>query len=148
MNVMFICTGNICRSAMAHHMFEKITKQYNKDIKVFSCGTYAQNGDVPTDEAIEVMQKYEVDLRPHRATNIENSNIYDMDLILCATMDHKKMVNQMYPELKDKVYTMKEYAKYPKFNLNISDPWGYGIDVYKNCAKEIKECLDKIIKRL
>ncbi len=43
MKIMFICTGNICRSAMAHKMLEKKAKEKNKNIEVYSCGVYAQN---------------------------------------------------------------------------------------------------------
>ena len=67
MKIMFICTGNICRSAMAHVMFAKIAKEQNKDIQVYSCGVYAENGDVSTKEAIETMHEYGIDLRNHRA---------------------------------------------------------------------------------
>lgn len=148
MKIMFICTGNICRSAMAHAMFDKKIKESNKNIQVYSCGVFAENGDVPTHEAIETMKEYGIDLKSHRSTNIKNSNIEDMDLILCATHSHKRNVLLMYPELEGKVYTMKEYAGYDKNNLDIKDPWGYGIDVYKKCAKEIEECLDKIIARI
>ena len=90
MKIMFICTGNICRSAMAHRMLEKKVDQLQiKNIEVFSCGIYAQNGDVPTYEANNVMKEYDVDLSKHKATNIQNSKITDMDLILCATNSHK-----------------------------------------------------------
>lgn len=43
MKIMFICTGNICRSAMAHVMLEKRAKEENKDIEVYSCGVFAEN---------------------------------------------------------------------------------------------------------
>ena len=82
MKIMFICTGNICRSAMAHRMLEKRVKDLNRDdIEVYSCGVFAYNGDRPTSQGIEVMKNYEVDLTSHRATNIHNSNIEDMDII-------------------------------------------------------------------
>ncbi len=148
MKIMFICTGNICRSAMAHAMFTKLVKEKKKKIEVYSCGIYAENGDTPTYEAIETMSEYGIDLRDHRATNIRNSNIKDMDVILCATTSHKNSVISMYPDLKEKTFTMKEYAGYPQNDLDIKDPWGYGIDVYKNCAKEIQECLNKIIEKI
>lgn len=144
MKIMFICTGNICRSAMAHAMLDKKVKEENKDIQVFSCGVYAEDGDGPTAEAIETMREYGVDLRTHRATNIRNSKIEDMDIILCATIRHKNSVISMYPNLKEKVYTMKEYAGYPQNNLDIDDPWGYGIEVYRKCAKEIEDCINKL----
>ncbi len=146
MKIMFICTGNICRSAMAHAMLQKMAEENKKNIEAYSCGIYAQNGDIPTDEAISVMKNYNVDLTKHRATNIKNSNIEEMDVILCATETHKNMVVNIYPNLVKKIFTIKEYAGYNREDLSIEDPWGYGLNVYKNCAKEINECLEKIIK--
>ena len=147
MNIMFICTGNICRSAMAHAMLEKKIKEINKDIEVYSCGIFAENGDISTNEAVQTMKEYDIDLKKHKATNIQNSNIKGMDIILCATTAHKNNVINMYPELKEKIFTMKEYAGYDNNDLDIKDPWGYGIDVYKRCAKEIEECINKYIKK-
>ena len=147
MKIMFICTGNICRSAMAHVMLEKKAKEENKDIKVYSCGVFAMEGDTPTYEGIQVMKEYGIDLRNHRATNIKNSNIEDMDIILCATTSHKNNVINMYPNLKEKVYTMKEYAGYDKNDMDIKDPWGYGIETYRKCAAEIEDCIDKLMLR-
>lgn len=143
MKIMFICTGNICRSAMAHRMLEKRAKEEKKNIEVYSCGVYAVNGDVPTYEGIEVMREYGIDLSKHRATNIRNSGIEDMDVILCATNSHKNSVIAMYPALKEKVFTIKEYAGY-RDNLDIKDPWGYGIETYKICASEINDCINKM----
>ena len=148
MKIMFICTGNICRSAMAHRMLEKRAKELNKDIEVYSSGIWAQNGDVPTYEGITTMKDYGIDLSTHRATYIENSPIEEMDVILCATLNHKRNVLSMYPELKDKVFTMKEYVGFPANDLDIRDPWGYGLDVYKKCAKEIEICIEKIIQKI
>ena len=150
MKIMFICTGNICRSAMAHRLLEKKLKEQNrKDIEVYSCGIYAETGDGPTEEAIQVMKDMEVDITKHRATNIKKSNIQEMDIILCATNSHKNMVISMYPELKEKTYTLKQYVKYNKENhdpIDISDPWGYGESIYRYCANEIDECLDMLLK--
>ena len=105
-------------------------------------------GDVPTYEGIDVMREYGIDLSKHRATNIRNSNIKDMDIILCATSSHKNNVISMYPELKEKVYTMKEYAGYDKKDIDIKDPWGYGIAIYRMCAAEIEDCIDKYLKNI
>lgn len=111
MKIMFICTGNICRSAMAEGILKKIAKDKNLKIEVYSCGIYAQDGDYATYNAVESAKYYDVDISNHRATNIRNSKINEMDVILCATESHKQLVLHMYPKLTGKVYTMKEYAE-------------------------------------
>lgn len=146
MKLMFICTGNICRSAMAHVMLEKRAKEENKNIQVYSCGVFADNGDRPTEEAISVLATiYDVDLSKHRATNIANSPIEEMDVILCATTSHKNNVLNRYPELKEKVFTMKEYVGYPENDLDINDPWGCSYETYRKCAREIADVIEKIV---
>lgn len=146
--IMFICTGNICRSAMADALMKKLAKDSNKDIEVYSCGIFAEDGDMPTFNAVEAIKEYDVDLKLHRATNIRNSRIEDMDIILCATVSHKNNVINMYPNLKDKIFTIKEYADYDKNDLDIPDPWGYDIETYKFCASTISKCLNKIIDKI
>ena len=152
MKIMFICTGNICRSAMAHWLLKKKLKDLKReDIQVYSSGIYACDGDISTWEAKQVMEEYEVNLKEHRATNIRNSNIKEMDLILCATKSHKIAVLDIYPELKEKVYTMKEYVEYNRENhdkIDIKDPWGYDVETYRSCAAEIDECLELLIKKI
>ena len=100
--------------------------------------------------AVEAAKVYNANISDHRATNIRDSRIKEMDIILCATVSHKQTITYIYPELKGKVYTMKEYAKIDKNgeNMDIKDPWGYNMDVYYNCVDEIYECLDKTIKIL
>mgnify|MGYP000158791910 CR=1 FL=1 len=145
MKIMFICTGNICRSAMAHYLLEKKLKDKNiKNVEVYSSGIYAEENETSTYEAKEVMKEYGVDLSSHRATNTMKSNIKDMDLILCMTVNHKRELIYMYPELKEKIYTLKEYVGDTENGLDIKDPWGYGLATYRMCAAEIDKCLDKI----
>ncbi len=149
MKIMFICTGNICRSAMAHWLMEKKIKDNKlENIEIYSCGIFAQSGDNATDNAVEVANEYGVDLKKHKATNIRNSKIEEMDLILCATMSHKYNVLQMYPDLQGKVYTMKEYIDSDEKSKDIRDPWGYDIATYRFCIAEIDKCLDKIIEKI
>ena len=150
MKVMFICTGNICRSAMAEVILkDKVSKDSKlKDkIQVFSAGTFAEDGEMSTEDAIEVMEEYGINLKEHRATNVASSNIKEMDIILCATVSHKMMLIRMYPELKDKIFTMKEYVQYDEKDLDIKDPWGYDIEVYRMCAAEIEKCIDLMISK-
>lgn len=149
---MFICTGNICRSAMAYWMLKtKIEELKRKDLEVYSCGVYANNGDEPPYYAIEVMKEYEIDMRNHKSTNIHNSNIGDMDLILTATNSQKIEVIDIYPKKSEKVFTMKEYINYERKyhdNINIRDPWGYDLEEYRYCASEVYECIEELLKKI
>ncbi len=153
MKIMFICSGNICRSVMAHWLLaKKIKDSKRNDIEVYSCGIYAMNGDLPTYEAKKIMKdEYGIDISSHRATNIYNSNIEEMDLILCATKSHKIAVINRYADLSEKVHTMKDYIGYERQyhdRRNIKDPWGYDMEEYRSCVAEIEECIDGILLKL
>ena len=147
MKIMFICTGNICRSAMAEKLLKKKLKERKiENVEVYSSGVSAYDGEISTWEAKTVMMdEYGIDMSEHRATNIRNSKIKEMDLVLCATSRHKRDVLAMYPSLEGKVYTMKEYVEYDRNfhdKIDIKDPWGYDIETYRSCVAEIDECLE------
>ena len=96
------------------------------------------------------MKEYDVDIVTHTATPIDEVNLEEMDLILCATYSHKIDIIQRYENLKDRVYTMKEYAGLDENgqDLDIKDPWGYNLNTFRICAAEISFCVDKIIERI
>lgn len=135
---------------MAEGMLKKLVKDNKLNIEVYSCGVYAEDGDYASFNAIEAAKYYDVDISNHRATNIRNSQIEEMDIILCATNSHKDVVISMYPNLINKVYTMKEYAELDEDgkDMNIKDPWGYDMETYRRCTQEISICLEKIIEKL
>lgn len=148
MKIMVMCTGNICRSAMADAFLRK--KTIGMDIEIYSCGIYAEDGDTVPYYTIEAMKDYDIDMSTHRATNIRNSNIKEMDIILCATTEHKNETIYMYPELKNRVYTMKEYVGVDENgkNPNVKDPWGYDLFTYRKCATELNEITDRILEKI
>ena len=150
MNIMFVCTGNTCRSAMAEGLAKKEIENKNLDINVSSSGIFAMKGEHASFNSVAIMKEYDVDIVTHTATPIEESSIKQMDYIFCATSGHKSQVIARYPELKEKVYTMKEYAGLSKDGeeMDISDPWGFDINTFRMCAAEISLCVDKIIERI
>lgn len=95
------------------------------------------------------MKKYDVDLTNHRATSMFDIDLENYDLILCMTEQHKYNLLAFFPKLKDKVFTLKEYVLGKDIkNVDIDDPWGYGIEIYDACAKEIVYCVDKLLEMI
>lgn len=148
--IMFVCTGNICRSPMAHYYMQKRVKDLGieNDFLISSCGVYACTGEKATQNAIFVMKEYNVDMENHRATNIADTNIEDYDYIITLTTRHKEQIKYHYPKLDSNIYTLREFVDESSIYQSIDDPWGLNYNVYKACAKEIVENVDKLIEKL
>lgn len=149
-SIMFVCTGNICRSPMAHMYMQKKIYEINRENEyiISSCGTNAGRGECATINAIKAMEEYGVDLKCHRSTPIEESNITDYDLVIALTDYHKRKIIEKYPLIEKKVFTLKEYVKNEDKYIDIDDPWGLDINVYIATAKEITENIDRLLEIL
>lgn len=147
--IVFICTGNVCRSPMAEHYMQGKIKELKKDEEyiIDSCGIYANPGEKATKNAIEAIKEYGIDMESHRAKNIYQINLEDFDLIIGLTNQHKENIIRLFPTIKNKVYTLKEYVDPSISYKDIDDPWGFNIYIYKSCAKEIVDYVDKLIKK-
>lgn len=145
--IMFVCTGNICRSAMAEALLKEQIKEKGVENRILACssGIYAYTGDVSTYEACKIMKdEYNINLTNHRATAIRESKIEEMDLILCMTFAHKNTLNMIYPNLKNKIFLIKEYVG---LDGEVDDPWGGSLSTYSDCAKELNYYVDLILKK-
>lgn len=148
--IIFICTGNICRSPMAQYYMKERLKKLGLEDEYFidSCGTFGTKGERATLNTMIAMEKYDVCLNDHRAKNIKDVNLEDYDYIMCLTLQHKQQILQVFPDLKEKVFTLKGYNKEKPLDLDIKDPWGYDRDVHAMCAKEIVYSVDELLENL
>lgn len=148
--IIFVCTGNTCRSPMAEAIFKDIIaeKGLEEEFEVYSAGVYAFDNDPASYQAIEVMKKeFNIDLKYHRAKVLDYSDIEKADIILTMTRKHRDMIIDVFPEAAEKVHVLKEFAGV-KGNSDIIDPFGQDYDVYKNCAYEIENLLLKVLEKL
>lgn len=147
--IVYICTGNVCRSPMAEHYMQQriISLKKEENYLIDSCGIYANTGESATSNAIMAIKEYGVNMENHRAKSIYDVNILEYDLVITLTSSHKENLLALFPSIKGKVFTLKEYADPDIKYKDIDDPWGYGLTVYKSCAKEIVEYVDKLIEK-
>lgn len=142
MNILFVCTGNTCRSPMAAGMMHKIAEEKNLDIRIESAGLFANEGENASSEAIIVMLEYGVDLTGHHAQIINEELIEKSDLILTMTPAHKMVLNDI---AQNKTYTLCEYAG---LDYDIEDPFGGSVEDYRRTAEQIEKAVLKVAERI
>lgn len=148
--ILFVCTGNTCRSSMAEALFKKIWTEKGpggRALEIASAGTSAAEGAGATPTAIDVMREYGVDLSSHRARRITPEIIAGADLILTMTRNHLEAIRTMVPGAVEKIFTLKDFVGL-KGNTDIADPFGGDTETYRRTAAELEESLDLLVRRL
>ncbi len=109
MRILFVCTGNTCRSPMAEAILRKIAQDEELEVEVRSAGVSAVDGSPASSQAIQVLKEKGIK-HSHRSRMIQPDQVEWADLVLAMTRTHKYFVISEYPESVEKVYTLKEYA--------------------------------------
>ena len=140
--ILFVCTGNTCRSAMAAAMMADIAEKNDLNVLVDSAGVFAGIGEKATPEAVRAMEKRGIDLNGHRTKPLTDELIDMADIILVMTSAHKLLIDAM---AQGKAHTLLEYAG---SEGDISDPYGGDDEEYEETAREIYDALVDIAEKL
>ena len=147
MNLLFVCTGNTCRSAMAQELLRCMARQLGiDDLEVNSAGTDAYEGLPASYGACSVIEERGGDLFNHAAVKLTRGQIEDADLILTMEASHKAYVLKLCPEAEGKVHTLLGYTVGAE--QDIEDPFGGEQDVYLKTLDRIELALVVLLIRL
>lgn len=148
-NVVFVCTGNTCRSSMAEGLAKSIATKLGDragHLKFNSAGVAAFPGMPASGQAVQALQEKNIDLAQHRATLLNQDMIESADLILVMTKGHKQAIAQKRPDLMDKVYLLTEYVL--NAEVDVQDPFGQSVAVYRDCANQLEDLIVRLVKKL
>lgn len=142
MNILFVCTGNTCRSPMAAAIMEKLAYDDGLDIKVESAGLFANEADPITPNAVEALKSYDIDYSHHKAQVLTDDLIKKSDVIITMTTAHKMILADIAG---DKTFSVGELSG---TNEDIDDPFGGDIEDYQKTADKLFIALTHIENEL
>ncbi|MBC7222894.1 MAG: low molecular weight protein arginine phosphatase [Anaerolineae bacterium] len=139
--VLFVCTGNLCRSPMAAGLFRKRLEEEGLEdaYEVRSAGVSAVEGAPASFNALRAMEEYGVDLGTHRAHLLTPDDVRQADVVVVMEQYHADAIVQRLPEEAHKVHLLTELAGEEG---DVEDVYGLGLEDYREAAEEIRGLLD------
>ena len=144
--ILFICTGNVCRSPMAEALFRRAVDGRG-DFRVLSAGLGAVDGQPPTAHSVTAMRELGVDISGQRSRALTTELLRQADFVFGMTHSHVDTIGLLYPAAAEKTFLLREFDEsLDPFEKDISDPIGSPYDVYVNCRKQIEKGIASILK--
>ncbi len=144
MNVIFVCTGNTCRSPMAEGYFKDLCKKANKEnISALSAGVSACPGIPVSQNSVNTLQKHGIDISSHVSSPLFPEMVEKADAIIAMTLSHKLQVARFHPEAVGKTHLLLEFSD--KNGGDIGDPIGGPQSVYDQCFMQMKPALENLL---
>lgn len=145
MNILFICTGNTCRSPMAEGLMKQIAQDNNLQVQVQSAGVAAFPGAPASTHTDTILRSRGIN-HHHLSQPVTLELVQWSDLILTMTESHKQILCSHFPGVEDKVFTVNEFAN--EKGRDVTDPYGGSLEVYRETERDLEVVLNKIVKKI
>jgi RpiB/LacA/LacB family sugar-phosphate isomerase len=144
--ILFICTGNVCRSPMAEGLFRKAAGGRG-EFRVLSAGIGAIDGQPPTPHSVQAMRELGVDISGQRSRALTAELVREADFIFGMTHAHVDTIALLYPQAAEKTFLLLEFDEMLEpFEKDIADPIGSPYPVYVNCRDQIEHGIASLLK--
>ena len=144
--VLFVCTGNVCRSPMAEGIFRRAVDGRG-DYRVISAGLGAMEGQPPSAYAIQAVRELGIDIAPQRSRMLTPDLVAQADYIFGMTHSHVDTVTLLYPQAAEKTFLLREFDDTLElFEKDISDPIGGSYDIYLDCRDQIEQGIASLLR--
>src|SRR3989441_4155468 len=144
--ILFVCTGNICRSPMAEGLFRHAVKGRN-DFRVVSAGVGAVEGVPPSDHAVRALKELGIDISRQRSRMLTADLVQQADYIFGMTHSHVDAITMLYPQAAEKTFLLREFDEtLDSYENDISDPIGGSFEIYVACRDQIEQGIASMLK--
>jgi len=143
--ILFICTGNVCRSPMAEGLFREAVRGRGQ-FRVLSAGLGALDGQPPTPHSVRAMRELGIDISNQRSRMLTADLVRQADYIFGMTHSHVETIALMYPQMAEKAFLVREFDEtLEPYEKDISDPIGGSYQVYLNTRDQIEQGIASLL---
>jgi glycine hydroxymethyltransferase len=141
MHVLFVCTGNTCRSPMAEGFFKEISRN-DREMTCSSAGIGAASGQPPSRNSVSAMDELDINIQGHRSKPVTQELVNQSDFILVMTYSHLDNMLLMYPQASDRIFLIREFIPpNDRSSREVSDPFGQSIEAYRISRNHIRDAI-------
>ncbi|GAF65072.1 protein-tyrosine-phosphatase [Bacillus sp. TS-2] len=141
-NILFVCTGNTCRSPMAE---ELLKAKAGERFEVQSAGIFASPGYPASEGTAQVLKNRNLDIQNHQARLLTEELLDWADYVLTMTENHKSHILQQYSDEQEKIHSLSSFLGQAG---EVVDPYGGPVEIYEMTAQQLDELLNQLIHKL